>query len=241
MPVIRELLFLDSYRLFGYSVTWRSSIGGGVERDHFRSHPMPHGNIQCSCLVKDREMENGKMKKVLLLVLLLSMAMSANAGLSIIASKDVGSMFPVWSDWPNSKLVISPGDEIWIGVEDTTGDATSGAYALGMDSSDIFGPGALSADGVVSYAGVSVELTNDQLLAEQYGIEDGFITMVLEDPQTDLLFQKAIFRCEGEGDVRLVIYDDDGEFADDLIIHQVPEPATMVLLGLGGLLLRRKA
>ena len=47
--------------------------------------------------------------------------------------------------------------------------------------------------------------------------------------------------CEGIGDVIIEAYDwRTEELVDTLIIHQIPEPATIALLGLGGLLLRRK-
>jgi hypothetical protein len=52
------------------------------------------------------------------------------------------------------------------------------------------------------------------------------------------------FHCSAPGDVTISLYNTmvgDYETPDDVIlIHQVPEPATIALLGLGGLLLRRR-
>ena len=50
-----------------------------------------------------------------------------------------------------------------------------------------------------------------------------------------------LFHCE-EADSTVVIqaWDEDQHLMDTLTIHQVPEPMTIMLLGLGGLLLRRR-
>jgi hypothetical protein len=170
--------------------------------------------------------------------MLLSLAFTANAGLVIQVSKDVGSPFPIWGEYPDSKLTIYPSDYLWIAVSDVTGDVAPGAYVLGMESG--FGPGSLSADGIVTYAGITAEVTDNQVLADELGIENMFITMTVTDAQTTLLLSQVLFHCEGEGDVPLVIYDVDGNVADTQVIHQIPEPATLALLSLGGLLVSRK-
>jgi hypothetical protein len=48
-----------------------------------------------------------------------------------------------------------------------------------------------------------------------------------------------MFHCTGLGDVSITLWEDYG-MPDAILIHQVPEPATIMLLGLGGLLLRRR-
>lgn len=49
------------------------------------------------------------------------------------------------------------------------------------------------------------------------------------------------FQCLGLGDVTVTIqHGDTGAVMDTLIIHQIPEPASMALLALGGLFLRRR-
>jgi hypothetical protein len=70
------------------------------------------------------------------------------------------------------------------------------------------------------------------------------LPMGISNPLTFIYFQ-----CDGPGDVTLDLYDiatfaptwDQIEpICHGMIIHQIPEPATMILLGLGGLLIRNK-
>jgi hypothetical protein len=49
------------------------------------------------------------------------------------------------------------------------------------------------------------------------------------------------FHCTAMGDAVILLYDINWDVpVDTLTIHQIPEPASMLLLGLGGLLLRRR-
>jgi hypothetical protein len=51
-----------------------------------------------------------------------------------------------------------------------------------------------------------------------------------------------MYHCSGRGDVTIYLWDllDVETPQDTIIVHQVPEPMTITLLGLGGLLLRRR-
>jgi hypothetical protein len=47
--------------------------------------------------------------------------------------------------------------------------------------------------------------------------------------------------CEfGPSDDTIILWSQDAEELDRIVIHQIPEPATIALLGLGGLMLRRR-
>jgi hypothetical protein len=51
----------------------------------------------------------------------------------------------------------------------------------------------------------------------------------------------VVFHCLAEGDVFIHLYDAGGTTIEDsILIHQVPEPATIALLGLGSLFLLRR-
>ncbi|MHC4570847.1 MAG: PEP-CTERM sorting domain-containing protein [Planctomycetota bacterium] len=60
---------------------------------------------------------------------------------------------------------------------------------------------------------------------------------------TGRIYDGITFTCEGQGDAVVNLYTTDfatPTLIDSVIIHQVPEPMTIMLLGLGGLLLRRR-
>lgn len=86
---------------------------------------------------------------------------------------------------------------------------------------------------------------NDEFFPGSGGIYGQFMCMTV--PGTSGIFVDGIlFHCEAAGDavVQLWTTNDDWEtvqMQDQVIIHQiVPEPATMVLLSLGGLLFRKR-
>jgi len=65
-------------------------------------------------------------------------------------------------------------------------------------------------------------------------------------PADGTLVDGIIFHCEGPGDVIISLYELNGDtleimgVLDTVVVHQIPEPITMTLLGLGGLFLRRR-
>ena len=173
------------------------------------------------------------MKRLLVLALVLSIATVANAALTITR------------DGP-AQLVES--DYVTITI---SGDGTDpvGSYFLGYS-----GPGTLSGP-VMVYAGNVAGITEipDPVLAGNLGHTNLPVYLFAwedtppPEPPTDPLpldgiLSTLVFHCDGEGLVTIELFD--GNFVAMpgaiLVIEQVPEPATMLLLGLGGLFLRRR-
>ena len=173
------------------------------------------------------------MKKLLILSLVLGIASLANAGLSLTVDGVAAG----------GEITIAPSDNIMLGivsdVQGQTGD--TGQYdallvitdlALGSWTGVIqLGPAAIpDAFGVIDPDG------DDPSLA-LFVNSDGIPT-TLADAGLGAEFE---FHCEGEGDVVVLLVDLVTGEEIPLMIHQeVPEPATMGLLALGGLFLRRR-
>ena len=171
-------------------------------------------------------------KKVMVALFVLSMVVSANAGLTIMVRGEDG----LWAEYADSKLTITPSTEIEVGIIDD-GLTPVGTVGFGL----ALGLGSLSDNVVVFQDGVTAFLADDAVTAERLGLQNMFISMTLDQPNEEGLLVSDIFHCEGEGDVTLALIDyETGLILDTQVIHQVPEPATLALLSLGGLLLRRR-
>ena len=168
-------------------------------------------------------------KKVITACLVMSMVAVANAGLNlVILNEDTG----VWEIHEDSTFTITPSTDIVWGVQDD-GLTSAGFYVLGL-----VGPGSITEPTNVSGA-VNAALTDDAVMAASYNVQNPFISMTLANSVDGLLYTST-FHCEGEGDVTLYGYDENFLTVDTQVIHQVPEPATLALLGMGGLLLRKR-
>lgn len=187
------------------------------------------------------------MKKVLAFVLVLGMASVANAALTLQVSQS-GPDGPYDVPQP-TEIKLMPTEVIWIGIHsDTSGTGGPGMYSAFVSIRDEYGyydyyqalgnwtgghviniPPAIPTASVdfATYAAYnSVYVVNDS--TDQYAYAGIGIGVALE------------FHCNGIGDVIVSVSGDDGSY-DEILIHQIPEPMTMALLGLGGLgLLRRR-
>jgi hypothetical protein len=184
------------------------------------------------------------MKKLLILMLVLGLASVASAGLQISVG---GVQEPI-----DSQINICPSDhlvlDIWTDARIAPGIGEVAGYALVCQSADasISGgislypedPGITIGDGA---AGVGFPVAQG---------EDGVwgmiaLAVIPEIPAGATIFDLIDFHCEwGPNDVVVKLYSTadwvNANLEDSVIIHQVPEPASMLLLGLGGLLLRRR-
>lgn len=180
------------------------------------------------------------MKKLLIIAIVMLVASMANAALLLSVNGQI--------DPPDTSITLEPSKEVII---DIWGDGITapGTFFVGLG---VQGPGTLNSGGaVINYAGTDkgVSLYDDAGIAEYLGIQNPFTLVSLNDvpapgtpkaPLTGTLVDNMIFHCEGIGDVVILLFDIDGNLLDTQVIHQIPEPVTVALLGLGALFIRRK-
>jgi hypothetical protein len=186
------------------------------------------------CFVGRRKM----MKNILIVFTVLAMASVANATLLISVNGVVNPDDTTIELLPDQHAVIDiHGD----------GQTPPNVFYLGVNAGDM---GKLDpAPGTISYPGNKVDLKyeEDADIAGFLGIDNPYVLVLLTDvsptpaPLDGLMADNIDFVCTGQpGDVTLKLFDGDGNLMDTQVIHQVPEPITFALLGLGGLFLRRR-
>ena len=189
------------------------------------------------------------MKKLLILSLVLGLATAASAmtlQIAVSTGPDEWDIDPV-----DSEIFLCPSMELELGIWSSgyTGIADAVYIALVCQTAD----GTISGGATVIPPAPSMSLyegpsaAGDGFPGLDQG-EDGPYVSVAgalgETAPAGVYFDDFWLHCEREGDVivRLISSPDFGSWTleDTLVIHQIPEPATMLLLGLGGLLLRRR-
>jgi hypothetical protein len=182
------------------------------------------------------------MKKLLVLAMVLGMVASANAGLFIsVNGQDAGDM-----------ITLMPSDTI---ILDIFGDGQT--LAPVNPWMIVSGPGEATG-GEMIYPG-SLSSLNRYAVGDGSDILESFIQpggyaeaqvayfAILADgapvqPSTaGTLVNFILFHCTGPVDVTIALANEDltGVY-DTLLIHQIPEPMTLGLLGLGAMFLRRR-
>jgi len=140
---------------------------------------------------------------------------------------------------PVEDIYLTPNSTLSIGLV-SDGAVENGQYYLGIQAG---GLGSFDIDNVVIPPGSpivpslywdSVPGLNTPVVALAY------MDMTPDPPYMGQLIDNITFHCEGLGDVTMGLYDGNFELLDTQVVHQVPEPISMALLGLGAMMLRRR-
>jgi hypothetical protein len=201
------------------------------------------------------------MKKVLVVLMVLSMVSMANAALTISVNGT--------NDPPDTQINLLPSQSVIIDIQGNGMDLSPIVLYLVVTPGT---SGNISAGGIVmgnlDVAKSEYSYTTDagrlNLLSMMgYDVASGtalYVNAVSTLPVYNYdgkIADEIVFHCDAVGESLLTLltplwvitgYDDDyneyGHFEatvwDTQQIHQIPEPITMALLGLGGLLLRRR-
>jgi len=171
------------------------------------------------------------MKKLLVLALVLGMVTVANAGLQLsVNGQTNGPGIP-------QEVTLKPSETILVDV--TVANDLAGLY-LGIE------PVTGSGEWVVGTKHLYLAVAGNTAVLDDGGYGDMWWKISYPTPPgigtwSDGVAMDVVFHCTGLGDVNINLYDPSGyTVIDSILVHQTPEPMTMLLLGLGGLFLRKK-
>ena len=191
------------------------------------------------------------MRKLLILIVVLGMASMANATLQISVDGDSAPVdSEIYITEASQTLVLDvhtdvtmdyTGTYLLMTVDAAEGTLSGGVPTQGGTSSNLDA----YANYFMYYAGVTSTMYG------YYPFTSGVAGNVSDTGETTtfdgLIYDEILFHCEAlTGDTVISLYSSSNSgpgtwsLDDQVIIHQIPEPMTMVLLGLGGLLLRRR-
>jgi hypothetical protein len=189
------------------------------------------------------------MKKLVITLFVLAVASGANAGLKISVNGAV--------DPPDTQVTLNESDYATIDIQGLDPAQPMGSFFLGINlAGGEYGSIDISAV-TIPYRGSTKSINPlDSDISAILGVEyPGGAMIELVDlvsppavprPLLGLLVDNIKFHCDGYDpiqiptDVTLTLFDIEGNVLDTQVIHQIPEPITIALLGLGGLLVRRR-
>ena len=150
------------------------------------------------------------------------------------------------SDPVDSEISIDVGDFLSLDITGSTATAETVYFMMAVDAAE----GAITGDDVVLTGGLTSlfpQYYTDNLWLPAAGAAgDSAISGTIADlgALSGTLVDLIGFECLAAGDALVTLYGsadtNTWTAVDTVTIHQIPEPMTMALLGLGGLLLRRR-